>query len=104
MPNRASFQDWGSYLDYAIPGIIISCSDWWAAELLVFISGYLGVTQQASFVALIAIGAQLAMVPIGIAQTACTLVGNAIGKKDVELAWRYFKMISGYTLIYCIAM
>ena len=44
------------------------------------------------------------MVPIGLACTSCTLIGNAIGKKDVTLAKRYFNMISAYTLIYCIAM
>ena len=44
------------------------------------------------------------MVPIGLSVTACTLIGNAIGQKEVAHARRWFKMISGYTLIYCIAM
>ena len=43
LPNAASFSDWGSYLELAVPAVLQSCSDWWAMELLVFISGYLGV-------------------------------------------------------------
>ena len=44
------------------------------------------------------------MAPIGLACASCTLIGNAIGKKDIALGKRYFKMISAYTLIYCVAM
>ena len=47
---------------------------------------------------------QLAMTPYGLAATACTLIGGAIGKQDVDEARRYFKMIMGFTLIYCFAM
>ena len=60
MPNAAAFRDWGSYMKYAIPSVLITMSDMWAVEIIVFISGYLGVVQQASFVILISMGAQLA--------------------------------------------
>ena len=60
MPNAAAFRDWGSYMNLAIPSVLTACSDWWAVEIIVFISGYLGVVQQASFVILVSMGAQLA--------------------------------------------
>ena len=47
---------------------------------------------------------QLAMAPYGLAATACTLIGGAIGKQDADEAKRYFRIITGYTLLYCIAM
>ena len=42
------------------------------------------------------------MVPLGLSVTACALIGNSIGKQDVPLAKGYFKMISAYTLIFCL--
>ena len=52
LPYIVAFKDWGSYLDLALPAVLNSCSDWWAFEILIFISGYVGVTQQAAFVIL----------------------------------------------------
>ena len=104
MPNAAAFRDWGSYMEFAIPSVLTLCSDWWAIEIIVFISGYLGVIQQASFVILVSMGAQLAQVTVGVGKTACMLIGNAIGSQDATLAKRWFNMTLLYTLIYCIAI
>ena len=51
-PNATTFRDWGSYIELALPAVLNTCSDWWAFEILIFISGYLGVRQQAAFVIL----------------------------------------------------
>ena len=42
--NAATFRDWGSYIKIALPATLTQCSDWWAFEILVFISGYAGVS------------------------------------------------------------
>ena len=52
LPYTMALRDWGSFLDLALPAVLNSCSDWWAFEILIFISGYVGVTQQAAFVIL----------------------------------------------------
>ena len=72
--------------------------------MLLFISGYAGVTEQAAFVILVSVTALLFMVPLGLSVTACTLIGNSIGRQDVPLAKRFFKLISEYTLVYCLIM
>ena len=80
LPNAAALQDWGSFIQLALPALLTVCSDWWAFELLLFISGYAGVTEQAAFVILVTVTALIFMVPLGLSVTACTLIGNSIGK------------------------
>ena len=104
LPNATTFEDWGSYINLALPAVLMTCSDWWAFELLVFIAGYAGVDDQAAFVVLTTITAFIFMVPLGLSISACSLIGNAIGKQDVPLAKRWLKLISAYTLLYCLAL
>ena len=78
-PNATSFRDWGSFIDLALPAVLNSCSDWWAFEILIFVSGYVGVAHQAAFVILQSITSQIFMVPFGISTAACTLIGSSIG-------------------------
>ena len=99
-PNASSFRDWGSYIDLALPAVLNSCSDWWAFEILIFVSGYVGVAHQAAFVILQSIASQIFMVPFGLSTTACTLIGANIGQQDVPMAKRWFKLITAYTLVY----
>lgn len=37
-----SWDGLGSYMKLARPQILLSCSDWWAAELMILVSGMLG--------------------------------------------------------------
>ena len=48
MPDSSSFCGWGEYLKISIPGTVMMCAEWWAVEILVVLSGTLGVTEQAS--------------------------------------------------------
>ena len=68
------------------------CSDWWAFEILIVISGLFGVADQATFVVVANIAAMIFMTPLGISEAACVIVGNSIGEKNASLAWRYFKL------------
>ena len=53
-------------MSLAMPVVIMMCSDWWAFEILVIISGLIGVTDQAIFVIIANLAAQIYMVPVGI--------------------------------------
>ena len=104
LPNAATFEDWGSYINLALPAVLMKCSDDSAFRLLVFIAGYAGVDDQAAFVVLTTITSFIFMVPLGLSISACSLIGNAIGKQDVPLAKRWFKLISAYNLVYCLVL
>ena len=80
------------------------CSDWWAFEILTLISGLIGVADQATFVIIANLAAQIYMVPLGISEAACVIVGNSIGDHNSALAWRYFKLITAITIAYSILL
>ena len=65
-------------------------SDWWVWELMILISGYLGVVEQASCILIMNIVALCYMVAIGFEQASCTLVGMQIGKGDIHKAKQFY--------------
>ena len=70
------------------------CLDWWAWELLVLISGYLGVAEQASTIIIQQLVVLAYMTATGFESAASALVGQHIGKGDVAKAKQYYKTIS----------
>ena len=44
-PNAQSLKGWCQYLSLAVPVVIMCCSDWWAFEILILISGLIGVIE-----------------------------------------------------------
>jgi|TARA_B110000285_G_C14646208_1_gene389819 Na+-driven multidrug efflux pump len=51
------------------------CLDWWVWELLILISGWLGVHEQATNIVIMNIILITYMMTMGLEQAACTLVG-----------------------------
>ena len=39
------------------------------------------------------------MTALGLSEAACVIIGNSIGDANPKLAWKYFKLTSGITLI-----
>ena len=83
-----------------IPLILIQCSDWWAFEILLVLSGRIGVNDQAAYAILVQIIATIFMTPLGISEANCVIVGNSIGENNSVLAWRYWKMSTVIALSY----
>ena len=79
-PNAQSLRGWCQYMSLAMPVVIMLCSDWWAFEILTIISGLIGVSEQATFVIIANLSAQIYMVPVGIQEATCVMIGNAIGQ------------------------
>ena len=81
----------------AIPSTISLVLDWWVWELMVLISGYLGVVEQASCILIMQICALSYQVAIGLEQASCTLIGRQIGKGDVPKAKQFYKTFQRIT-------
>ena len=64
---------------------------------MVVISGTLGVSEQASYVVIATIATVLYMVPLGIQEATCGIIGNCIGNSNVDLANRFFWLITKIT-------
>ena len=67
-------------------------------------SGYTGVAQNAAFVVIANLSAQLFMVAMAFSSTSVILIGSALGQSNVEMAKRWFRMIQTITLVYCILL
>jgi multidrug resistance protein, MATE family len=67
--------------------------DWWIWEFMVLISGYLGVNEQAATIVVMNVVVLAYMFAVGFETAACALIGQQIGKGDVEKAKLYYNSI-----------
>lgn len=82
-PTYESFTEWGEYLAISIPVTAMICASWWAFEIFVLASGYIGVKEQAAQAILQNLSVFVFMVPLGIQEATCSLVGNSVGANYV---------------------
>ena len=75
------------------------CSEWWAFEIIAVMAGIIGVQALAANTIYVQIFATIFMIPLGIQEATCCIIGNCIGANNVPLAKRFFKLISTCALI-----
>ena len=78
----------------SIPSTVMMCAEWWAFEILSILAGILGVVELASQTINFNMIALLFMIPLGIQEATCAIIGNCIGANNVPLAKRFFSMIN----------
>lgn len=74
--DKYALQGWMEYFHYGVPAAVSRCAALWAFELLMFLSGIMGVREQAALTISIQIFMQMYMVNLGIQEATVTLVGN----------------------------
>lgn len=91
-PDKSVFNIEGikEYIYIAFPSTVMLCLDWWVWEIMVLISGYFGVTQQATQIVMVHIVNFMYMAAIGFEQASCTIIGYHIGKDDVKGAKQFY--------------
>ena len=97
--NKDAFSGWSEYLKISLPSTIMICSEWWAFEFITVLAGVLGVVELASITVVNGIVCSLFMVPLGIQEATCGIIGNCIGSNNVPLAKRFFGIITKFTII-----
>ena len=60
----------------------------------------ISVQDQAAYVILNILSAQMFMVPKGLAEATCVVIGNAVGSNNVKLAVRSYKLTFGVTVAF----
>lgn len=78
--------------------MIMTCSEWWAYEVLIIFAGWISVRDQATYVILSNVAGQMFQIPKGLGDAACVLIGNSVGGGDAKLAKKYFRMTRVVTL------
>lgn len=84
LPTKEVFQDLTEYLYKGIPLSLMMCFEWMAFDFLVIMCGSLGVAQQATQTIFINCRLISLCLPSGFQSAIACLVGNEIGKRDVE--------------------
>lgn len=97
-PDRRIFKDLGAYFFMGVPYALMIVIDQWAWELLILLSGFWTVNEQASQIILVTITSICYMCGLGLDQTACAIVGFQIGSGDVKKAKKYYKLLFIFSL------
>ena len=63
---KESFSRWPEYLEISAPATLMICAEWWCFEILIILSGYVGVPDEGAQVILLSILALLFMISLGI--------------------------------------
>lgn len=79
-------QDWASFLQLAIPSMLMLCIEWWAYEVGSFLSGILGMVELGAQSITYELAIIVYMIPAGFSVAANVRVGNALGAGNIDQA------------------
>lgn len=88
IPTWEIFDDWGPFFGLGIPGCVMICAEWWAYEILTVFASVLGPDAVDSQTIVLQISVLVFMLPYGLGVASASIVGNALGARDAELARR----------------
>ena len=99
MPDRRMFQGIKEYFEIGIPSTLEYALDVWAGSMVVFAAGYIDVKSQAAFIILFNLMVLLYMLAVGLQQASNAIVGQLIGKNDIEGAKVFFSHLKKFSLL-----
>lgn len=89
--SRQTTEGYEAQLKLGMESISMGVWGWWAFDIFTLIASYLAVTIVASQTILRSIGLITFMLPVGIASSCNTLVGNSVGEGRSDTAILYYK-------------
>ncbi|XP_066552380.1 multidrug and toxin extrusion protein 1-like [Amia ocellicauda] len=84
--STASLQEWGAFMQLAIPSTLMTCFEWWIFEIGNILAGMLGQIDLGAQHVIMELSAITYMIPLGIEIAACARVGNALGAGQTDKA------------------
>lgn len=93
---RRACQNWGPMIKLAIPGVLMTFSEWLAFDILTIAAGHLGAANLAAQSVLMTVVVTIYHIPFPISIAASTRFGNLIGYgalKAARTAWRTHYLI-----------
>ncbi|CAL8304714.1 unnamed protein product [Gadus morhua 'NCC'] len=79
-------QEWGSFIQIAIPSMLMHCLAWWVYEAGGFLTGLISEVELGAQAIVYEIAAFVYMIPMGVSVAASVRVGNALGAGNTEQA------------------
>ncbi|XP_064425116.1 multidrug and toxin extrusion protein 1-like [Latimeria chalumnae] len=84
--TRDCLQEWGSFINLAIPSMLMLCIEWWACEIGSFLAGIISKVELGAQSILYLFTNALYKIPSGIGAAASIQIGNALGARKTEQA------------------
>ncbi|XP_049633617.1 multidrug and toxin extrusion protein 2-like [Suncus etruscus] len=84
--SKDCFQEWGSFIQLAIPSMFMVCIEWWTFEIGTLLAGLINVTELGAQAIIYELASAAYMVPLGFGVAASVRVGNALGAGNAEQA------------------
>ncbi|XP_068766581.1 multidrug and toxin extrusion protein 1 isoform X1 [Struthio camelus] len=84
--TRDCLQDWGSFIQLAVPSMLMMCIEWWTFEIGSFLAGLLSVVELGAQSVIYELSCAAYMVPLGFSVATSVRVGNALGSGDAVQA------------------
>uniref|UniRef100_A0A8C5AH64 Multidrug and toxin extrusion protein n=1 Tax=Gadus morhua TaxID=8049 RepID=A0A8C5AH64_GADMO len=79
-------QEWGSFIQIAIPSMLMHCLAWWVYEAGGFLTGLISEVELGAQAIVYEISSFVYMIPTGVSVAASVRVGNALGAGNTEQA------------------
>ncbi|XP_056136489.1 multidrug and toxin extrusion protein 1-like [Lampris incognitus] len=89
-------QEWGPFIQLAIPSMLMLCLEWWMFEVGGFLAGVISEVELGAQSIVYELATTAYMFPLGFSVAASVRVGNALGAGDTEKA-----KLSGKVAIIC---
>ncbi|XP_069471277.1 multidrug and toxin extrusion protein 1-like [Ambystoma mexicanum] len=80
------FQEWDSFINLAIPSMLMLCIEWWSYEIGSFLAGVIGMVELGAQSILYEVATVVYMMPLGFSIAVSVRVGNALGAGLAEQA------------------
>ncbi|XP_053310830.1 multidrug and toxin extrusion protein 2-like [Spea bombifrons] len=84
--SRDCLQEWGSFINLAIPSMLMMCIEWWSFEIGGFLVGLIGVVELGAQAIMLEMATAAYTIPFGFSVAASVKIGNALGAGDVHQA------------------
>ncbi|XP_073525212.1 multidrug and toxin extrusion protein 2-like [Phyllobates terribilis] len=91
--SKDCLQEWGSFMNLAVPSMLMLCIEWWSLEIGGFLAGLISVVQLGGQAAMMQLITVAVMFPFGLGTAAIVRVGNALGAGKVEQAKKSSKVV-----------
>ncbi|XP_064158104.1 multidrug and toxin extrusion protein 1-like isoform X1 [Anguilla rostrata] len=99
-------QEWGSFLNLAIPSMLMTCLEWWVYDIGGFLAGLISEVELDSQSVVNVLSGLSFMFPLGLSVAASVRVGNALGAGNAQQAQlsSMVSVVCGVVIALCVAL
>ncbi|CAO3660666.1 unnamed protein product [Umbelopsis ramanniana] len=98
--SMEAFKDWWPFIQLAIPGIFMVCSEWWSWEISALAASYISETDLAAQSIILTSAQSTYVIPFGISVAASNRVGNLLGCAAAGNAKKAARVAMAFAIVF----